>query len=110
FVVVDTPPVSASDPESVERVAALLDRVRPDEVHLVLAGGSSAEEVTALADRIGARIPFGRIMLTKLDENSRVGAGVGLAVATHRAVSYVMHGAGRLRPADALELADLVLQ
>ena len=112
LIVVDTPPVSATDPDGIADLAAMLDAVRPDETHLVVPAWADARATVALYEAITAHFPVTRITITRLDEVGSVAAAVGLSFTLKRPLAYVTDGRraiGGLRPADAAELAGLAL-
>src|SRR5207253_1849948 len=104
LVLVDTPALDPGDAPGTEQLAALLEAVAPDEMHLVLpaslAASPAAEAIAAL--QTAARVD--RVILTRLDGWTQSGA-VGAAVAAARPFSYVARGTradGGIAPADAL--------
>ena len=112
LIVVDTPPVSATDPDGIAELAAMLEAVRPDETHLVVPAWADARATVALYEAITAHFPVTRITITRLDEVGSVAAAVGLSFTLKRPLAYVTDGRraiGGLRPADAAELAGLAL-
>jgi flagellar biosynthesis GTPase FlhF len=112
LIVVDTPPVSANDPDGIADLAMLLEAVRPDETHLVVPAWADARATAELYEAITAHFPVTRITITRLDEVSSVAAAVGLSFTLKRPLAYVTDGRrpiGGLRPADPAELASLAL-
>jgi flagellar biosynthesis protein FlhF len=112
LIVVDTPPVSATDPDGIADLAAMLEAVRPDETHLVVPAWADARATVALYEAITAHFPVTRITITRLDEVGSVAAAFGLSFTLKRPLAYVTDGRraiGGLRPADAAELAGLAL-
>ena len=71
-----------------------------DEVHLTLPSMYSAAAAADLSDRF----PATHVALTHLDESTRIGGLIG-----QLPISYVSKGAGGLEPADAHDIASLVL-
>jgi flagellar biosynthesis protein FlhF len=112
LIVVDTPPVSANDPDGIADLAMLLEAVRPDETHLVVPAWADARTTVALYEAITAHFPVTRITITRLDEVSSLAAAVGLSFTLKRPLAYVTDGRrpiGGLRPADPGELAALAV-
>jgi flagellar biosynthesis protein FlhF len=112
LIVVDTPPVSATDPDGIADLASLLEAVRPDETHLVIPAWADARATAELYEAITAHLPITRLTITRLDEVSSVAPAVGLSFTLKRPLAYVTDGRrqiGGLRPADASELAALAL-
>lgn len=113
LTVVDTPPVSPSDPDSIAALAELLAEVKPDETHLVVPATMSAEAARALYAAIAPHVTVSRILVSKIDEAPSPGAAVGLSFELKKPLSYVSEGrrpASGLRPADGAELAAMVLK
>jgi flagellar biosynthesis GTPase FlhF len=95
-VVVDTSrAVSASD----------LETLGVDEVHLTLPSMYSAPAAAELAERL----PVTHVALTHLDETTRIGGLLDFLLDGGAPLSYVSKGPGGLEPADAHDLASLVL-
>jgi flagellar biosynthesis protein FlhF len=112
LIVVDTPPVSANDPDGIADLGILLEAVRPDETHLVVPAWADARATAELYEAVAARFPVTRLTITRLDEVSSVAAAVGLSFTLKRPLAYVTEGRrpiGGLRPADPAELASLAL-
>ena len=112
LIVVDTPPVSATDPDGIAELASLLEAVRPDETHLVIPAWADARATAELYEAITAHFPITRLTITRLDEVSSVAQAVGLSFTLKRPLAYITDGRrqiGGLRPADAAELATLAL-
>ena len=108
LVVVDTPAFATSDPQSIERVARLLDAVGVDAVHLLVPAGLTADAAGAISAALAGRLDYTHIMVTQLDRDTRVGGAVGLAIGTQRPISYLMAG-NEVTVPDAYELAERVL-
>jgi hypothetical protein len=111
IVVVDTPPVSPSDPAG---IAALADQLTPlelDETHLVMPAMLSSAVAQQLVERLAPLRPTG-IAMTHADATGYVGAVVELACATRLPLSYVNSGValpGALAPADPDRIAEWLL-
>jgi flagellar biosynthesis GTPase FlhF len=96
LVVVDTPsPISDED----------LRTLGLTELHLTLPSTYSAAAAAELAERL----PATHVALTHLDETTRVGGLVDFLIENGAPLSYVSRGEDGLAPADALEIAGLVL-
>lgn len=112
LIVVDTPPVTAGDADSIAALAELLAAVRPDEVHLVVPATSDIRATTALFNALVPAVPVNRLLITQLDGTDSVAAAAGLSFTLKKPISYLAEGrrpSAGLRPADAAELAELVL-
>jgi flagellar biosynthesis GTPase FlhF len=112
LIVVDTPPVSARDPQGIAELAELLAAVKPDEIHLVIPATMDARATRALYDALVPEISVNRLLISRLDEADSAAVAAGLSFQLKRPISYLSEGRrpnGGLRPADAAELAELVL-
>src|SRR3954447_8549093 len=95
-VVVDTPSAVSDDD---------LATLALDDLHLPLPSPYSA----AAAAEFAERLPATHIALTHLDETTRIGALVDFLIDAGRPLSYVSRGDAGVAPADAGDLAGLVL-
>jgi flagellar biosynthesis GTPase FlhF len=111
LVVVDTPAVSPGDAAEVGRLAADLEALGLGEVHLALPSTYSGAAASELADRLSS-LRITHVALTHLDETTRVGGLLDSVIDSGRPLSFVSQGRdvpGGLEPADAHDLASLVL-
>lgn len=111
-IVVDTPPVSAGDPEGIAELGRLLQAVRPDETHLVTPAAYDARTLLHLHAALEDACPVNRILISRVDEAPSAAVAVGLSLMLKRPVSYLADGRradSGLRPADPAELAALVM-
>ena len=112
LVVIDTPPVSAGDAEGIAALGRLLAAARPDETHLVTPAGYDARSLLHLNAALDATCPVNRILISRVDEAPSAAVAVGVSLSLKRPVSYLSDGRrpqDGLRPADAVELASLVM-
>jgi flagellar biosynthesis protein FlhF len=111
-VLIDTPPVSAGDGESIATLGRLLAGARPDETHLIAPAGYDARSLLHLNAAIDPVFPANRILISRIDEAPTAAVPVGISLGLKRPVSYIADGrrpTGGLRPADPNELAALVM-
>jgi flagellar biosynthesis protein FlhF len=111
-IVIDTPPVSAGDPDGIAALGRLLAAVRPDETHLVTPAGYDARSLLHLNAALDATCPVNRILITRIDEAPSAAVAVGISLHLKRPVSYLCDGrrpTDGLRPAEPDELASLVM-
>jgi flagellar biosynthesis protein FlhF len=111
-VLIDTPPVSAGDRESVAALGKLLAGARPDETHLIAPAGYDGRSLLHLNAAIDPVFPANRILISRIDEAPTAAVPVGISLGLKRPISYIADGrraTGGLRPADPNELAALVL-
>lgn len=112
LVLMDTAGRSPKDDLRIAELGALLGEARPDEVHLVLSGTSSATSLTQAATRFAAAGTTA-LVLTKLDEAASLGNLLPLVRASKLPLSYVTHGQkvpDDIEAADARKLAGQVLE
>jgi flagellar biosynthesis GTPase FlhF len=110
LVLVDTPAAGPGGPASRAAVAALaadLQALAVQEVHLTLPATLSAAAADELAGALG---PAGitHVALTHADQTGRPGAPLELAMTARKPVSYVCDREG-VEPADAAALAQRLL-
>ena len=111
-VLIDTPPVSAGDAESIAALGKLLAGARPDETHLIAPAGYDARSLLHLNAAIDPVFPANRILISRIDEAPTAAVPVGLSLSLKRPISYLADGrrpTDGLRPADPNELAALVM-
>jgi flagellar biosynthesis protein FlhF len=111
-VLIDTPPVSAGDGESIAMLGKLLAGARPDETHLIAPAGYDARSLLHLNAAIDPVFPANRILISRIDEAPTAAVPVGISLGLKRPVSYIADGrrpTDGLRPADPNELAGLVM-
>jgi len=111
-VLIDTPPVSAGDGESIAMLGKLLAGARPDETHLIAPAGYDARSLLHLNAAIDPVFPANRILISRIDEAPTAAVPVGISLGLKRPVSYIADGrrpTDGLRPADPTELAALVM-
>src|SRR6185312_4176701 len=110
-VLIDTPPISAGDGESLATLGKLLAAARPDETHLIAPAGYDARSLLHLNAAIDPLCPANRILISRIDEAPTAAVPVGISLSLKRPISYVADGrrpTDGLRPADPNELAELV--
>ncbi|HXD70020.1 MAG TPA: hypothetical protein VN615_09175 [Gaiellales bacterium] len=111
-VLIDTPPISAGDGESLATLGKLLAAARPDETHLIAPAGYDARSLLHLNAAIDPLCPANRILISRIDEAPTAAVPVGISLSLKRPISYVADGrrpTDGLRPADPNELAELVM-
>jgi flagellar biosynthesis GTPase FlhF len=111
-IVIDTPPVSAGDPDGIAALGRLLAAVRPDETHLITPAGYDARSLLHLNAALDATCPVNRILISRIDEAPSAAVAVGVSLQLKRPVSYLCDSrrpTDGLRPAEPVELASLVM-
>ncbi len=118
-LLLDTPPVSCADPDSISALAGLLEQLRPDRVVLALPATLGA---TPAAQLLGALGPLGAdaLAITHADETDQLGVAVQTACTFGLAPVHLLaraehgsgdtdvgaHALGALRAAWALTWTD----
>jgi len=111
-VLIDTPPISAGDGESLATLGKLLTAARPDETHLLAPAGYDGRSLLHLNTAIDPLCPANRILISRIDEAPTAAVPVGISLGLKRPISYIADGrrpTDGLRPADPNELAALVM-
>lgn len=111
-IILDTPPVSAGDPDGIAELGRLLAAARPDETHLVTPAAYDARTLLHLHAALEEACPVNRILISRIDEAPSAAVAVGLSLMLKRPVSYLSEGRqtkSGLRPADPAELAALAM-
>ena len=111
LIIIDTPGCSHTSGDDLSAIAAMLESVGPDEVHLVLPAATPAGD---LGDLQTAFKPLGvnRVTLTKLDETRFFGGVLNAPMRVGRPLAYIADGAalpGAIAPADPRLVAELLL-
>ena len=111
-MVVDTPAVAPRSTAEVAALAAELESLGVEEVHLTLPSTYSGPAARELGDLLEPLRPS-RIALTQMDATTHIGGLVDYAIAHERPISYVSEGTGvpgGLAPADPDQLAGLLIR
>ncbi len=112
LTLVDTPGAGPMDREHLREMIEFLQRMSPQEVHLVMAVTTSREEM----ERIGANFAMmkpNRLLFTKLDETDRYGPLVSFAIGAKKPLLYITTGQsvpGDFEAADTSRLARMVIE
>ena len=102
LVLVDTAGRSRRNGASMDELKILLDRLRPDETHLVLSATTKDSDLFDTVERYRA-VGGNRLLFTKLDETDRVGNVFNAAAVSELPVSFL--AAGQNVP-DDIEVAQ----
>lgn len=102
LVLVDTAGRSQRHGERMKDLKALLDAIRPDERHLVVATNCARETIREVVQRF-APVGFDRLVLTKMDETVAAGLILDVLVEAGRHLSFLT--TGQEIPKD-IEVAD----
>jgi flagellar biosynthesis protein FlhF len=91
LILVDTPGISACDGPGLEKMAKLLSRIEPDEVHLTLNAATKDSDLMAIHAKY-RRLGINRLLFTKLDETFSHGNLLNLLLRVPVKPSYVATG------------------
>jgi flagellar biosynthesis protein FlhF len=111
LVVADTPAIDTYDLGQIDGIVRLLDAFAPTETHLAVPLGTPVAEMRLLVHALWTRGRSVSIMITH-EDSPAAATPVALALVEQLSLSYVTRGTGvdrGLRPADATELARLML-
>jgi flagellar biosynthesis protein FlhF len=102
LVLVDTAGRSQKSAEHMQDLSALIEAMRPDEIHLVLSAGTKVSDLNSAIERYR---PLGvnKLLFTKLDETMKLGNVLTVAVESKIPFSYFTFGQ---RVPDDIELAQ----
>jgi flagellar biosynthesis GTPase FlhF len=113
IVVVDTPPIADPvDGRRIKPMLRLLDALKPDETHLLIAAGADLTATRAFIGSLTRHIVPTRILITHADVRPHTGVGVGMSLAERVPVSFIGEGdrpAGGITIAEPVALARMVL-
>jgi len=91
LTLVDTPGSGPMDRQQMLDMVDFLQKLMPQEVHLVMSVTTSLREMQRIADNFGMLKP-NRVLFTKLDETEHYGAMLSYALIAHKALSYITFG------------------
>ena len=97
LILIDTPGRSPHDSLHLKELKGLMAAASPDEIHLTVPAGSRFPDLEEVLQSFSV-VPVSHLLFTKLDETSRYGDIVSLAIRSRVAVSYVT--VGQNVPAD----------
>ncbi len=111
-LLLDTPPVSCADPDSIAVLADLLEQLRPDRVVLALPATLGATPAAQLLEALGP-LNATALAITHADETDQLGVAVQTACTFGLAPIHLLaraeHGAWALTWIDPFLLADRLL-
>jgi flagellar biosynthesis protein FlhF len=91
ITLVDTPGSGPMDKPQMLEMIEFLQKLVPQEVHLVLSVTTSYPEMQRIHTNFGVLKP-NRVLFTKLDETDNYGAMLSFAIATRKPLSYMTFG------------------
>ena len=91
FVLIDTAGRGPKDTLKLNELKTFLEAAGPDEVHLVLTATASREAAELAIERFGD-VRIDKLIFTKLDEATNVGAVLSLVRGVNKTLSYVTTG------------------
>ncbi|MHB9028747.1 MAG: flagellar biosynthesis protein FlhF [Candidatus Latescibacterota bacterium] len=111
-ILVDTPGSGPMDRAQMNEMVEFLQRLAPQEVHLIMSVTTSLVEMKRIFENFGMLKP-NRLLFTKLDETDLFGTMLSFAVLSKKPISYVTFGQnvpGDFSPADSRELIRRTLE
>jgi flagellar biosynthesis protein FlhF len=91
LVLIDTAGRSPNSPTRMYELRSMMDAALPEEIHLVLSATTRRRDLDHLVDRF-AQVGFDKVILTKLDESSTLGAIFNIYARSGRPFSYFANG------------------
>lgn len=110
LILIDTAGRSHKNEEQMDELKSFLSVAEPSEIFLVLSATTRYKDMTDIVDRY-ADIPINRLIFTKLDETSCVGAILNITFKTQKSLSYVTVGQNvpdDIEVADPLKIAKMI--
>ncbi|MGB4008509.1 MAG: flagellar GTP-binding protein, partial [Bacillota bacterium] len=110
LVLIDTAGRSPNSPTRMYELKSMMDAALPEEIHLVLSATTRRQDLDNLVDRF-AQVGFDKVILTKLDESSTLGAIFNVYARSGRPFSYFADGQSvpeDIHPATCSEIAEMI--
>lgn len=110
LVLIDTAGRSPNSPTRMYELKSMMDAALPEEIHLVLSATTRRQDLDNLVDRF-AQVGFDKVILTKLDESSTLGAIFNIYSRSGRPFSYFADGQSvpeDIHPATCSEIAEMI--
>jgi flagellar biosynthesis protein FlhF len=101
-VFIDTAGRSPKSGEHLEELATLIEKIKPDDIHLVLSAGTKLLDLISIIEKYKS-LNVNRLLFTKLDETIKLGNILASAWQTKMPFSYFTFGQ---RVPDDIELAQ----
>jgi flagellar biosynthesis protein FlhF len=102
LVFVDTAGRSQKSAEHMQELSGLIQKMKPDDVHLVLSAGTKVSDLLSAVEKYRS-LGINRLLFTKLDETMKLGNVLTTAIQTRIPFSYFTFGQ---RVPDDIELAQ----
>jgi len=91
LVLIDTPGRSPNDRKHLQELSVLMSAANPDEIHLILSAGTRYQDLLDILEKFQL-IPITHLLFSKIDETSRYGDMISLAIHTSKSISYLTTG------------------
>jgi flagellar biosynthesis protein FlhF len=91
LILVDTPGISGNHTQELKQLDQFLQRLRPDETHLLLSASTKDRDLHLLAEQFN-RVGYNRLIFTKLDETTVYGNLLNLMATNKTPLSYLTDG------------------
>ncbi|MEA4883664.1 MAG: flagellar biosynthesis protein FlhF [Clostridia bacterium] len=92
-VLIDTAGRSPNNPTRMYELRGMMDAALPEETHLVLSATTRRQDLDNLVERFSG-VGFDKVILTKLDESTNIGAVFNVAAKSGKPFSYLTTGQG----------------
>ena len=91
LILIDTPGISHNDVYGISELKALLEGIRPVEVHLLISAATREKDFQNIFRKFGL-LPIHCLLFTKVDETEEYGSMLNAAVRTQLPLSYFADG------------------
>ena len=107
LILVDTIGTSPNNTEAIEETRLFLEKISPDETHLVVSAPTSQESLAHMAERFDI-LGSNRLIVTKLDEVAGWGIVISAIVSLKKTLSYVTLGQNVPGDIRQVELGEVI--
>ncbi|RKY89483.1 flagellar biosynthesis protein FlhF [candidate division KSB1 bacterium] len=91
LIYIDTTGRSQKDTPRLKEIKKFLEMIHPDEVHLVISMTSKLKDIMDVVEKFGI-ITYNRLLFTKLDETTNLGAALSVITRIKKPLSYLSTG------------------
>ncbi len=91
LIYIDTTGRSQKDTPRLKEIKKFLEMIHPDEVHLVISMTSKLKDIMDVVEKFGI-ITYNRLLFTKLDETTNLGAALSVITRIKKPLSYLTTG------------------
>lgn len=91
IIYIDTPGIGLNDQSFCNQLKDLLDKISPDEIHLVMQPYLKKKDAEAMIKKF-EMFDFNKLLFTKIDETTVYGAMINLSIFSDTPISYLTFG------------------